>query len=186
MKKNVLMLGIVLSLLVMAGGCQKKEEEPAPVVPKGVLPGQQVMPSGQQTPPPGHQALAPRGETTIVVPDSVQGKWKGVVLTVENKETQKTEEFTIDLNSDFNLPNSNLKISVGEFMPYFKMEGLTITSLSNELTNPAVGVKIFENDSQIFPTTEDKWGWLYTKFPKIHPFEHPKFSIKLKEGVKKG
>ncbi len=186
MKKNVRLLGILLSLVVVAGGCQKKEEGPPPVVPKGVIPGQGAGPAGQQTTPPGHQALMPRGDTTIVVPESVQGKWKGVVLTVENKETQKTEEFIIDLNSDFNLPNSDLKISVGEFMPYFKMEGLTITSVSNELINPAVGVKIFENDRQIFPTTEDKWGWLYTKFPKIHPFEHPKYSIKLKEGVKKG
>ncbi|UCE78232.1 MAG: hypothetical protein JSV13_06835 [Nitrospiraceae bacterium] len=186
MKKNAIMLGIVLSMLVLAGGCQKKEEEPPPVVPKGVMPGQQVGPSGQQTPPPGHQALKPRGESTIVVPDSVQGKWKGIVLTIENKETQKTEEFTVDLNTDFNLPNSNLKISVGEFMPHFKMEGLTITSASNELTNPAVGIKIFEGDKQIFPVAGKKWGWLYTKFPKIHPFEHPKYGVKLKEGVKKG
>jgi hypothetical protein len=186
MKKNALMFGIVLSLFVLAGGCQKKEEAPAPVVPKNVIPGRQVMPPGQQTPPPGHQTLLPRGETTIVVPDSVKGKWKGIVLAIENKETLKTEEFTIDLNTDFNLPNSNLKISVGEFMPHFKMEGLTITSASNELTNPAVGIKIFEGDKQIFPLAEKKWGWLYTKFPKIHPFEHPKYNVKLKEGVKKG
>ena len=185
MKKKALPLIIVGALLVFAGGCQKKEEAP-PVVPKNVMPGQQVLPPGQQTLPPAHQTLLPKGETTIVIPDSVKGKWKGVVLAIENKETLKTEEYTIDLNSDFNLPNSNLKIAVGEFMPYFKMQGLTITSVSNELTNPAVGIKIFEGDKQIFPLAEKKWGWLYTKFPKIHPFEHPKYNIKLKEGVKKG
>jgi len=79
----------------------------------------------------------------------------------------------------FSVPGSNLKITVGEFLPDFKMEGLNITSLSNDPNNPAVNVKVFEGDKEVFK------GWLYSKFPAIHPFEHPTYALLLKDGVKK-
>jgi len=121
-----------------------------------------------------------QGQTVVNMPDSVKGKWKAATLVVEDKNTKKKNEYTVNLNSDFTVPGSNLKISVGEFLPDFKMEGLNITSLSNDPNNPAVNVKIFEADKEVFK------GWLYSKFPAIHPFEHAKYSITLKEGVKKG
>ncbi len=172
MKKQVLAVVCSLSLLLAAGACKKKEEKP-PVPQTG-------MPAQQEGMPPGQEVMMPKGQTTVVVPDSVKGKWKGVILVVTDKKTNKPQEFTVNLNSDLSIPNSNLKISVGEFLPDFKMDGLTITSSSNEPNNPAVGVKVFENDKEIFK------GWLYLKFPAIHPFEHPAYSIALKSGQKKG
>jgi hypothetical protein len=163
-----------IGLLILTTGACKKKEEPPPVVPRTGIPGQ------QQAVPPGTMPMIPKGEKNVVLPDSVKGNWKGVVIEVENKTTNKTEEFTIDLNSEFVLPGSNLKISVGEFLPDFRMEGLTITSKSNEENNPSVNVKIIEDDKEIFK------GWLYSKFPSIHPFEHPDYTVKLKNGVKKG
>ena len=124
--------------------------------------------------------MMPKGETTVNVPDSVKGKWKGVVLVVEDKATKKATEYTVNLNSDLKLPNSDLKVSVGEFLPDFKMEGLSITSMSNEPNNPAVRIKVSEGGKEIFK------GWLYQKFPTIHPFENPKYSLALKNGIKKG
>ena len=59
-----------------------------------------------------------------------------------------------------------------------------ITS-SSEPTNPAVGIRVYEGDKQIFPAPGKQWGWLFSKMPGIHPFEHPKFSITLKDGVRK-
>jgi hypothetical protein len=121
-----------------------------------------------------------KGQATVKVPDIVKGKWKAVVLVVEDKSAKKKSEFTVNLGSDLKVPNSNLKISVGDFLPDFKMEGLTITSPTNNPNNPAVNVKIFENDKELFK------GWLYSKFPAIHPFEHAKYSVTLKEAIKKG
>ena len=179
MKKKVLAVVCGLSLVFAAGACKKKEEKPP--VPQTGMPGQ------QQPLPPGHQAMMPKGETAIVVPDTIKGKWKGVVLIVEDKTTKKKEELTINLNSDMKVPNSSLKISVGEFLPDFKMDGLTLTSVSNEPNNPAAAVSVSEDGKQIFPVEQGKkWGWLYTKFPTVHPFDHPKYSISLKNGVKKG
>ena len=130
--------------------------------------------------------MMPQGETSTNIPSVVKGKWKSVVLIVEDKTTKKTSEYTVNLNSDFKIPNSNLKVEVGEFLPDFRMNGLEITSVSNDPNNPAVGVKVFEGGKQIFPAPGKKWGWLYAKFPTMHPFEHAKYGIALKEGVKKG
>jgi hypothetical protein len=42
-----------------------------------------------------------------------------------------------------------------------------------------VGLKVLEEDKELFK------GWLYSKFPAIHPFEHPKYAVMLKNGIKK-
>jgi hypothetical protein len=125
------------------------------------------------------------GQTKIVVPDSVKGKWSSVKLIVQNKATKESKEYIVNLNSDFKIPNSNVKIHVGEFFPEFKMNGLTLTSASNEPKNPAVAIRVLEGDKQIFPAQGKKWGWLFSKMPSIHPLNHPKYTIILKEGFPK-
>lgn len=189
MKRKIMVAACSVALLLAAGACKKKQEQP---VPQTNMPGQQ-MPAGQPGMPPGQPGMQqgqpivmPKGETKIVMPDAVKGQWKAVVLQVESKATKKTAEYTVNLNSDFKVPNSNLKITVGEFLPDFRMNGLEMTSGSNEPNNPAVGVRIFDGSTQVFPVQGKKWGWLYAKFPTMHPFEHAEFSILLKSGVKKG
>ena len=178
MKKAILAVVCGLSLLVVAEGCKKKENQPAP---KPAVESNQQLPPGHSPAPGTKEGMTmPRGEITVNLPDFLKGKWKAVVLIVEERDTKKKSELTVSLRSDIKIPNSNLKVSVGEFIPDFKIDGLTITSMSNDLNNPAVGVKVFENDKEIFK------GWLYSKFPNIHPFNHPKYSITLKEGLKKG
>jgi len=182
-------LGVALVFSLGLTACKKKEQQPVPQAP-GQMPSGGMMPPGQMPPggmtppgqmPPGHAgASMPKVEMKIVVPDNVKGKWSGVILVVEDKSTKKKQEFKVSLNSDLKIPNSNLKVAVGDFLPSFKMDGSTITSSSNDPSNPAVRVKVFENDKEIFK------GWLYSKFPAIHPFEHPKYGLSLKEGIKKG
>ena len=192
MKRKIMVVACSVALLLAAGACKKKQEQP---VPQTNMPGQQMpagqpgqpgMPPGQPGMQPGQNIVMPKGETKIVMPDAVKGQWKAVVLQVESKATKKTAEYTVNVNSDFKVPGSNLKITVGEFLPDFRMNGLEMTSTTNEPNNPAVGVKIFDGSNQVFPAPGKKWGWLYAKFPTMHPFEHPDFSIVLKGGVKKG
>jgi hypothetical protein len=191
MKKKFLAVTCGLCLLFAMGACKKKEEQP---VPQTGVPGQQQLPPGHPAMPEqgmtpqgmSQNVIVPKGEMSVNVPASVKGRWKAVVLTVENKETGKTADYTVSLHSDFKIPNSDLKVTVGDFLPDFRMEGRTITSASNVPNNPAVGIRIFEGGNQIFPTPGKKWGWLYTKFPTMHPFEHPKYAIVLKSAVPKG
>ncbi|MBI5848278.1 MAG: DUF2155 domain-containing protein [Nitrospirae bacterium] len=178
MKKQILVAVCGVALVLSFGACKKKEDKPQ--VPQAGAPGQQ-LPAGHQQPgaPGGEQVTMPKGQTTVSLPDAVKGKWKAVVVVVEEKASKKKSEYTINVNSDFKIPGSNIKLAVGEFIPDFKMDGLTITSLSNEPNNPAVGLKVMEDEKEVFK------GWLYSKFPAIHPFEHPKYAVLLKSGVKK-
>jgi hypothetical protein len=209
MKRQIFIITACLVVAFSMTACKKKETQPpvpqtpGPVMPMGPIPPGQMppgqmppgqMPPGQMPPgqmPPGGQqpartGMMGTGKTQVVVPESVKGKWSAVTIIVEDKVAKAKQEYTVKLNSDFKIPNSSLKIHVGAFLPDFKMEGLSLTSGSNEPRNPALGIKVFESDKQIFPGPGKQWGWLFSKVPTIHPFEHPKYGITLKEGVKKG
>jgi hypothetical protein len=205
MIKKVLIVTLCLVTIISLSTCKKKETQPpVPQTQGPIMPGQmppEQMPPGQMPPGPitqgpvsqeGQQQFARPGmtmtksQTKVIVPESVKGKWSAATIILEDKVSKTKHEYTVKLNSDFNIPNSDLKIHVGEFLPDFKMDGLTLTSSSNEPRNPALALRVFENGKQIFPAAGKQWGWLFSKVPSIHRFEHPRYAIILKEGVKKG
>ncbi len=204
MTKKILTIIVCFILTFSLSVCKKKEQQlpvpqttpqtmpqtgpiTGPIMSPGQMPPGQMPPTimqqGQQ--PTGQSMMMQRGQSKVVVPESVKGKWSGAKIIFEDKILKIKQEYTIKLNSDFKIPNSNLKIHAGEFLPDFRMDGLNLTSGSNEPKNPALGIKVYENDKQIFPAPGKQWGWLFAKVPTIHPFEHPKYSIILKEGIKK-
>lgn len=193
MKKKVLAMAfcIVLAVSVISvSACKKKEpQKPVPQVPLQPVPQTPIGPVPQMPVQPSPQApmpmTVPMGQTKVVVPDSVKGKWSAVKIIVEDKITKESREYTVNLDSDFKIPNSNLKVHVGDFLPDFKMDGFTLTSASNDPSNPAVGIRVWEGDKQIFPTPGKNWGWLFSKMPSVHPLKHSRYSIVLKEGVPK-
>jgi type IV secretory pathway VirB10-like protein len=193
MKKKVLVIIVSLVFIFSIGACKKKEaEKPVPQVPmqpvpQGTtqLPPQMPQMPIQSAPQSPMQRPITMGETKVIVPDSVKGKWSAVKLIVEDKAKKESKEYTINLYSDFKVPGSDLKIHVGDFLPDFKMGGVTLTSSSNEPNNPAVAVRVFEGNKQIFPAEGRKWGWLFAKMPSVHPLSHPKYAIHLKEGIPK-
>ncbi|MEW6587479.1 MAG: hypothetical protein AB1442_17960, partial [Nitrospirota bacterium] len=196
MKKGLL-LTLCLLLVFSFAACKKKEEQPVPQIPGPIMPEQMPqmppqmppgqMPPGPVTQPGGTQQMAkpgmmPRGKTQVTVPDAVKGSWQGAKIVLEDKGSKTKQEYAVKLNSDFAVPSTTLKIHVGDFLPDFKMDGLTLTSSSNQPNNPALGIRVYENGKQIFPAAGRQWGWLFSKVPSIHPFEHPKYGITLKEG----
>jgi len=86
----------------------------------------------------------------------------------------------INMGQEAAVPGTTLKIKALEFLPDFRMEGEKITSVSNEPNNPAVRVQITEDGKEIFKS------FLYSKFPQVHPLQHPKYMVTLKEPIKKG
>jgi len=169
MKKVVAFVAVSLALTMIITGCKKREEPASGPSAKA--------PMGQKQLPP-HGPSGPKVERTVDVPDFVKGKWKKAVLVFEDKTAKKSTDYTVTLGSEFNIPNTKLKVVVGEFMPEFKMNESSYTSASNDPVNPALRVEVFENGSLIFS------GWLYSKFPTMHPLEHQKYGLTLKEGVK--
>ena len=215
--KSVITLSVVLlALLVVLLGCEKKEEKPVPKAPEqsqafnpnvpsqtppaGMQPppgmqqpqGMQPppgmqQPQGMQPPagmqsPPGMQSphgdAMPKTTKTVMVPDAVKGSWSKVTLVFEDKSGKKKTEYTVKVGSSLEIPGTGLKVQVGEFLPDFQMTDTTITSKSNEPNNPAVRVEVFEKGKAIYK------NWLYAKFPEIHKFEHERYSLMLKGGVK--
>jgi len=125
-----------------------------------------------------------RPKMMIVVPEEIKNTWTAVTIVVEDKKENKKTEINVKLGDEFTIPDSNLRVKVGPFLPDFKMSGNVITSASNEPNNPSVGIQIFENGKKIFPASGE-WGWLYAKFPTIHTFQHERFGLTLKAGTKK-
>jgi hypothetical protein len=170
MKKKFLAVIVGVALAVSAGACGKKEEQPIPRVPVTEAPAGMPMGSPHGT--------GPRVEKTIVVPDDVKASWAKVKLAFEDRTTKKSTEYAVKIGSEFNIPNTNLKIAVGEFLPDFTMDGATITSVSNNPNNPVVRIEVFEAGQSIFR------GWLFGKFPDVHPFMHDRYGLRLIEGIK--
>ena len=175
-----------LMLLLAVGACKKKQEQAPPQS------AQQQPQAGPQPGMPGHMpaggGIMPAGTTNVIVPPSVQGKWKAVVIAVEDKTTKKTTDFTVNLHGQLKIPNSNLTLYVGDFLPDFHMQGLTLTSKSNQPNNPAVGIRVDENKKQIFPAPGKTWSWIYSRpeFQSVHSFQHAKYGIVLVKGIPKG
>ncbi|MBP2676494.1 MAG: hypothetical protein H6Q84_3334 [Deltaproteobacteria bacterium] len=177
MKKTVLSVSVllvaVLAMFALAGSGCKKKKPPQEMPPQGAM-GQPGMP-GAAGAPHGEAAV----EKQIVVPDEVRNSWKAVKIAVEFKEKKEKKEFVVPLNSEFKVPDTGLTMKVGAFFPHFKMEPAQITSGSNKPENPAVQVEVFEGGKEIFH------GWLFSKFPDVHPLTHDKYGVSLVEGVKK-
>lgn len=164
MVRRLVFLVISVALVFAFGACKKKEQAPAP----------QGMPPGQGVP-----QVVMQGEPQISVPDNVKGKWSSIVLIVQDKASNKTQEVKVSVGAEAALPNTPLKVKVIDFLPDFKMQENKITSISNEPNNPAARVQIAE-------AGKAPWdGWLFSTMPQVHAFSHEKYGVILKEGIKK-
>ncbi|SNB47376.1 DUF2155 domain-containing protein [Geobacter sp. DSM 9736] len=159
MRRAVTVFAAAVVVVVAVVGCSRKEEQ-----------REKVSPSGQVT----------KKEAVVVVPESVKGKWKAVKIAVTDKTTNKESVYTVNIGSSFTIPNSDLSVSVVNFLPHFMMEGTTLTSQSNEPKNPAAQVKILEGGKDVFK------GWLFTLYPTTHAFQHPKYGFTLVDFVPAG
>jgi hypothetical protein len=184
--KKIIAVAAIAATLFSFYACKKKEEkQPVPQAPaQGPIVSPQAGAPGQGGMPPHGMPQVQKMDFKIVVPAEVKEAWSAVKLVVNDKKSNKQQEITVGIGKEINVPDSNLKIKVAHFLPDFKMTEQSITSASNDANNPSAGVIIHENGKQVFPATGDM-GWLYSKFPAIHPFQHDRFEITLKEGVKK-
>ena len=173
MKRIAMLLTVMFALSLSAAACKKKEPPPVPPPAPG-----QGMPGGAGAPP---GMMGPGGgpEKKVTVPDAVKGSWKAVKVEVEYKKTKSKKTLTVPLNSDLKIPDTDMTLKAGNFLPHFAMTADSITSNSNNLENPAVSIEIMQGGKSVFH------GWLFSKFPDIHPFQNDTIGLKLLEAVKK-
>ncbi|RQW89481.1 MAG: DUF2155 domain-containing protein [Geobacter sp.] len=152
-------LSKILALLVIAtvavGGCKKKEEK-APA--EGMPP---------------HGMMEQKAEPVVVIPESVKGEWKAVKIAVADKSSGKITEYDVEIGTTFPVPNSDLVITVKNFLPDFTMDGNVRTSKSDKPKNPAAQVLITEKGKEIYK------NWLFALLKSPHAFQHPKYDITL-------
>ena len=198
MKKSLSALLIVVMILLSIAGCKKKEEQPQPArqqqggIPQGPIVetpmSQPSAPPGQM--PPGHGApgaAVQKVEFQVVVPQEVKDRWSAVKFIVVDKVQNKQQEISAPIGGEMKIPDSNLTVKVGPFLPDFKMDANIITSSTNEPNNPAVGLIIYEGGNQIYPEPGKKWGWFWARkeLQAMHIFQHQRYALTLKEGIKK-
>ncbi len=170
--------------LILIVACSKTEtsmsadESTGPIAPSLPLGIEQVA---EPTPPPlrggAHDDIPDLTGAKVIVPDMVKGKWKGVVFMLEDKISHEITEHTVSLGDEWSVPNSQIKVKAGTFLPDLLIQGTIFTSVSNELKNPAVHVTISEKGQKLFT------GWLFSLFPGMHAFEHAQFAITLKDVI---
>jgi hypothetical protein len=153
------MLFVLTLLCAGLSGCQQ-DHQPPPKVPVG-----------------SQNSHAGKKAATVVVPPFVAGKWKAVRIAVIDKTNVSQKVYTVPIGGSLAVPASNMSIKVETFLPAFIMEGTTLTSSSNDLTNPGIKVQITEKGLVLFS------GWIFSKFPNTHAFMHPRYGFSLLDAV---
>jgi hypothetical protein len=184
-------MGLVLVLAFFAGCTNQKPSE---------LPGANDKPADTAAPPPSEAAPAPQAlpeghpavekmdpameakvkedvKREVAVPAAVQGKWAAVKLSVKNKETGQVTEIEAPLDTKTALPGTDLTIKPAYFLPSFIMQEGSISSVNNDPNNPAVKIYVRQGTKTIHE------GWIFQRFPEVHPFENPKIELRLLGGV---
>ena len=117
--------------------------------------------------------------TRLVVPPEVEKAYSGIRLRWKDKTSGKEGVIEVPLGGGTPLPDPSLVVRGDVFLPAFSMGGGAITSDGIEPQNPAARITVFEKGQEVFG------GWIFTRFPDVHPFAHPRFQLLLEGGVPK-
>jgi hypothetical protein len=173
MLKKIAAVLIVLVLAVSFGACKKKEAKP--MMPQGQTGMEGGMPPASM---PNTQNMA-KVERKVTASKEVTTKWKAVKLAIENKTAKTTKEYTLNIGSQMNIPNTKMTLKVLNFLPDFKMSEKEFYSASDKPNMPAAQVAVSENGKEIWN------NWLFSTQPGVHPFQHENVGIVLIGGVSK-
>ena len=164
--KKLILFTLCIIYLIGLNSCTKKEQaQPSPHEQQAMMPAHRdiQMPSLEQM--------------KIVIPNEIKGKWKGVILTVMDKQTMNGRDYNVPIGDKFSISGSNIEVQTGAFLPDLQITDNVYSTASGELNNPAIQVEVKEGGKEILK------GWLFKKYPTVHPFKHERFSITLKEPV---
>ena len=115
--------------------------------------------------------------TQLVIPPEVVQAWSGIRLSWKDKQSGKEGKVDVPLGEASPLPDPSIVVRADAFLPAFTMGGGAITSQGVEAQNPAARITVFEKGKEVFA------GWIFTRFPEVHPFTHPRFQLRLEGGV---
>ena len=124
-------------------------------------------------------AGAPKVPTRLVVPPEIEKTYSAIRLSWKDSGSGKEGALDVPLGGSATVPRSELEVHSDVFLPAFTMAADEITSNGVEPTNPAARITVAEKGKEIFG------GWIFTNFPDVHPFLHPRFTLRLAGGVRR-
>ncbi|MEO8347551.1 MAG: hypothetical protein ABI610_01465 [Acidobacteriota bacterium] len=120
---------------------------------------------------------APAAPTELVVPPEAIAAFSGVRIAWKDAGTSKEGILEVPIGIPTPVPGSDLQVRADVYLPAFAMSAETITSTGTTEENPAARIAVVEGGKEIFT------GWIFQRFPDVHPFQHPRFSLRLEGGV---
>ena len=78
------------------------------------------------------------------MPEEIKGRWKAVKIAVQGKEHNKQDVITVNIGNGFVVGASALTLRVENFLSYFQLDGMTLTSVLSDPRNPAAQVSTSE------------------------------------------
>jgi hypothetical protein len=123
----------------------------------------------------------PTVPTRLQIPPEVVQTYSGVRLTWKDSSSKKEGTLEVPLGQVVPIPGSDSDLSVraDAYLPAFTMSADAITSTGVEEQNPAARIAVLEKGQEIFA------GWIFNRFPDVHPFQHSRFSLLLAGGVRR-
>lgn len=117
--------------------------------------------------------------TRLEVPPEVEAAYSGIRLAWKDSAGGQQGVIEVPLGGAVKVPGSDLEVRGDIFLPAFSMAQDTITSSGIEEANPAARIAVAEKGAEIFG------GWIFTRFPDVHPFQHPRIALRLVGGVRR-
>ena len=117
--------------------------------------------------------------TRLEVPPEVEAAYSGIKLRWKDSSNGQEGVIDVPLGGGTPLPDPSIVVRADVFLPAFSMGGGVLTSDGVEPQNPAARITVFEKGREVFG------GWIFTRFPDVHPFTHPRYKLLLEGGVKR-
>jgi len=162
------MAGLALAVAVGVGACRERGR-PDPSIRMAVSHDRATAGGGKE--------IGETVPTRLVVPPEVTAAYSSIRVGWKDSETGKEGTVEVPIGGAAGLPGSNLEVRGDVFLPSFSMSAEEITSTGTGQENPAARIAVLEKGNEIFA------GWIFTRFPEVHPFQHPRFSLRLEGGV---
>lgn len=115
--------------------------------------------------------------TKLVVPPEVTAAFGGVQIGWKDSQAGQGGVIDVPLGGAAAIPGTDLQVRADVFLPAFTMTAEEITSTGTAPENPAARIAVIQGEKEVFA------GWIFKRFPEVHPFQHPRISLALEGGV---
>jgi hypothetical protein len=162
-------LFVVLAVLSLSACRERGKPDPNVRMAVSHEPEATAAPAGSES--------APSAPSELVVPPEAIAAFSGVRLAWKDAETSKEGILEVPIGIPTLLPGSDLEVRADVYLPAFAMSAETITSTGTAEENPAARIAVAQGGKELFS------GWIFQRFPDVHPFQHPRFALRLEGGI---